>query len=312
MVAEQFEPVLDEVRQRGQRLFARDRPVEGVGRARVAGEARLDVGNHVAGDRVRFEAQWGRHQTGALAAEAAAVVGVEVPAAARRLATFHQHAMALAHHAVEELHAQLPVLLRPVGKAGARNHEMQVIAQVEHHPLTLAQRADGLFQPPFARLDQHQLARRVTAQPGGEDIDQILAVTVAQRAVIDRPATAAQHVGEMAHGRQEERRACLVAPDMGRFARRLDHQHPVAGRIETFESGRRVIELVAEHQHQVADFRHAGRPCDDRRQNSTSPPPSCCARRAARSCRGHRPHRVCSEESSCCPCVGISSLSSLS
>jgi hypothetical protein len=39
---------------------------------------------------------------------------------------------------------------------------------------------------------------------------------------------------------------------MGGLFRRLDHQHPVLGCIEAVKGGRRLVELVSQHQDKVA------------------------------------------------------------
>ena len=41
------------------------------------------------------------------------------------------------------------------------------------------------------------------------------------------------------------------------LARRLDHEDPVAGRVEALQGGGAAVELVAQHEHQVAQGHQA-------------------------------------------------------
>ena len=69
-------------------------------------------------------------------------------------------------------------------------------------------------------------------------------------AVYDEAALA-QRVTTVAHRRDEQRNARLVAPHPARLAGRFDHQHAVVRRVEPLEGGAVQAELVSEHQHEL-------------------------------------------------------------
>jgi hypothetical protein len=88
---------------------------------------------------------------------------------------------------------------------------------------------------------------------------------LAQAQVIHRPAPGFQLRREMAHGRQKERDARLVAPHVPGFGRRFHHQDAVAGRVEAGEGRIVVAQLVAQHEDEMA---HAHGLATRRRQAS--------------------------------------------
>ena len=86
----------------------------------------------------------------------------------------------------------------------------------------------------------------------GETLGERWRRCIVETDVIERPAFRRDLGGEVAHRREEHRDARLGAPDMRRFAGRLDHQNAVARRIETGEGGIVEGELVAEDEDDVA------------------------------------------------------------
>ena len=67
----------------------------------------IDHREHFARSRIRRELPRRGQKTGAVFAEGVPIVVVEVPLAARRLSSIHEHAGLHAHLAIEELHAKL-------------------------------------------------------------------------------------------------------------------------------------------------------------------------------------------------------------
>ncbi len=101
---------------------------------------------------------------------------------------------------------------------------------------------------------------RERAQTRGETLGERRRRCVIEVDVVERPALRRDLGGEVAHCREEHRDARLGAPDVGRFAGRLDHQHAVARRIEAGEGGIVESELVAEDEdHPARSADHVAR-----------------------------------------------------
>ena len=117
--------------QRTQRIRASHGPAEIPDTARVRGEAGFHQCDHLLRDRIGRHAQRHRHIHRSGAAEALAVVGVEVPLPAGGFAAIHKHAVATTHLAVEVFHPQLLApggVCREIAYGGV---EVPVIAELQ-------------------------------------------------------------------------------------------------------------------------------------------------------------------------------------
>ena len=65
-----------------------------------------------------------------------------------------------------------------------------------------------------------------------------------------------QNGREVAHGRKEECGPRLGGPDVVRFFRHFCHQYDVGRRIDVGKSGRVLVELVSQHEYEVAAAFH--------------------------------------------------------
>ena len=239
-----------EVVERFQRLGTRQRPAEAVQAPGVVGVALAHLGQHLLCDLVRREAQRRRHQPRALAAEGLAVVGVEVPLAAGGLVAVHQHAMALAHLAVEVLHAQLAPSLGVQGERLTAAQEVTVLAELDRHAGLRRSGGQGLAHAPLARLGQHDALGRPLAQRGEQGVGQ-RALVVLQ--VGQRHAARAQRGRVVAHRAQEDGDALLSRPHVRGFLAGLAHPRQIAHRIEAVEGTGVFVQLVAEDDDQMPD-----------------------------------------------------------
>ena len=77
---------------------------------------------------------------------------------------------------------------------------------------------------------------------------------VVQPGVVQGSAGRVQGLREVAHRGQEHHRARLARPDMRRFLGHLGHPHRVVCGVEAVERGSVQVELVAQHEDQVAQF----------------------------------------------------------
>jgi hypothetical protein len=64
----------------------------------------------------------------------------------------------------------------------------------------------------------------------------------------------------MAHAREEDRDARLMGPHVGGFLRDLSHPHDVLRRIEVREGRGILIQLITQHEHEVARGGAVSRP----------------------------------------------------
>ena len=113
VVAEEGEGMLDEVLQGRFGLHFGDGEPEGVQIAEVIAEARVDEVQDVLRDRIGFDLVGLRQEEIGLGR--LAVLGIEIPLSAFRLAAIHQQPGLAPHVPIEELHAQL---LAPLGPGG--------------------------------------------------------------------------------------------------------------------------------------------------------------------------------------------------
>jgi len=117
--------------------------------------------------------------------------------------------------------------------------------------------SDELFtHAPVAGLGDDQtfspVLLELTHQPFGERRAGVVLRIVRELRIVDGDAGVPQRVAEMAHRREEECDAQLVAPDVRRLVRCLAHPDGIAARIEAVERGAVAVQLVAQHQDEVA------------------------------------------------------------
>ena len=224
----------------------------------MVGEACRDEREDVAGDLVRGEhgSRW--HHPRSLRREGFSILGVVVPRAALGLPLrCHEDPEASALFAIEVLHAERAALTHMRRELAHRAEEVAVFADLQRDIGLRGHPSQRLQHPPVAGR-RHQEGRRF--QP--HDIDGQLigerATTfrVVERGVVDHTPGGA-HLGRtVAHGGQENGGALLAAPDVCGFLGDLSHPHRIEERIEPVESARLEVELVAEHDHQIADGLH--------------------------------------------------------
>ena len=248
------QPLANEGLQRLQRVLARDGPAEALERAGVRGESGVHQCDHLLSDRVRRYAVRRGYVDGPAAAEALAVLCVEIPLPAFGLAAVHQHTVTPAHLAIEVLHAQL---LAPCGVRGEIAYgaeKVAVIAQVE--------RQAGLGCHVAQRLQHARVSGSGKQQCRGAQPLDVTRQNVCERArvgglvqlgVMQCPTFCPQRLREVPHGREEERRALLAGGHVGGFFRHLGHPHRILHGIETVEAGGVDVQLIAENDHQMTE-----------------------------------------------------------
>mmetsp|Transcript_50960 Transcript_50960/g.119506 ORF Transcript_50960/g.119506 Transcript_50960/m.119506 type:complete len:550 (-) Transcript_50960:44-1693(-) len=261
VAAEQRQPLAHKGLQRLQGLCPRDRPGKAVQAAGVLRKAGLHQSNHFARDRVGLEADPRRHVAWARSAEGLSVVGIEVPLPAVglgvRALTLHQHPMPLALLAVEVLHAQGLPAPGVRGELSHRDEEMPILADVQRQAGRLCLGLDGLQDPPVARRGHHEAGR-----PEARDVEPQLRVQApgsarrVQPGVVQAAPGRLQLDREVTHRRQEQGRARLAGPDLGRLLGNLGHPDRIHGRIKTVERRSVQVQLVSQHQHEGTQFSH--------------------------------------------------------
>ena len=221
----------------------------------MVAEARPDQRQHLARDRIGRHPARPRHEQVGLGG--LAVLGIEVPAPARRLVPVHQQPGAPAHVAIEILHAQLLAARGPGGERRGRTQEALVRQDVHRQPEARRPGLLHLPHPPFARFGDHHPLRPVPRDRRAELLRERPAIVrIVQGHIIDRPAEPPQLRREMAHGREQEGDLLPVMPHIARLVRQLRHEHAVARRIGPSEAGEGRRELVAEDEDQFADGGH--------------------------------------------------------
>jgi hypothetical protein len=182
--------------------------------------------------------------------------------------------------------------------------EVPVLANLQRQARRLRHRLQRLQHPPLARCRHHQPLRAQAQQVCLQLRGQAAAVAgVVQVHVVHWPASLLQFEGEVAHRRKEQRRAWLAGNDVGGLLRHLGHPHRVLGGVEAVEGGRVQVELVAQHDHQLAQLSHGHYWLwrrGGRRRSSTSPPPSSAPSGGASSWAGRRRRRVWPAGRICC------------
>ena len=253
--AKKWQALLDKGVQRQQRLRARDRPAKFGHAAGVAGKARVDQRNNGLRGGVGRKSRGRRHRAGAFGAKRRAVVGVKVPLAAHGRFAVHQDAGFLAQFAVPVFQAQLLAALGVGGKVAHGAEEMQVVAHVHRHLGRKRCAAQVLQHAPVAGRGHHQGLGQVSGNRLGQFTSQSAAVVRRiQGNVMQRPTFSAQFSGKVAHGAQKHGGALLGGPDVFGLLRHFGHPQQVLRWVEAFQGGSADVELVAEHEHEVADW----------------------------------------------------------
>ena len=254
MAAKIRQPPVDKIRQGPPRLRRRHRPVEGVQAPRMLRETSLHQREHLPRGRVGGKSGRRGHHARPRLRETLAVVLVVVPLAALRPARrVEQHAVAPPQFAVKKLQAEL---FPPDGmdaKLLDAGEKMPVGPHLEREAERLRRRLERAPDPPVARLGRHQphrtqlghRARQLARQRPG-------VVRRVELGVAHRPARRPPRVAKMAHRGEKERRARLARPHVLGLLRHLRHPDRVARRIGAVERRRIRVQLVAEHQHQIA------------------------------------------------------------
>ncbi len=208
-----------------------------------------------------------RQQPGAGLSEGAPVLGVEIPAASGRLVAVHQHAMALAHLAVEAFHQQPWPPARVGGELAHRAEEVPIHAEVERQSARCRDLAQRTQHAGVAGRGHDEGLRCETIDGRRQlAVERADVAWVVKARVVHRAPPRSGRVGEVAHRGEEQRRARLARPDMGRFLHDLGHPHAVAGRVEIVEGRGVEIQLVAQHDDEVPG--HPVAPCLRRRHAS--------------------------------------------
>ncbi|MEY4712325.1 MAG: hypothetical protein RIS88_1775 [Pseudomonadota bacterium] len=272
----QRQAVCDEVFQRLQRLLAGDGPAKALQAAGVIREARSHQGQHRLRGRIGRETQRRAQAYGPLLAEGFAVVGVEVPLAARRRIAVHQDAVLLAQGPVPVFQPQLLAPLGVLGKLAHRAEEMAVVADVQRQGARGGGGAQRLQHAPIARRGHDQALRLHVRDRAVQLSGQRAGVAcIVQVDVVDRPLARAQRLREVPHATEKQRDARLGGGHMRGLLGDLRHPHPVLRRIEAVKGAGLQVQLVAQHDHEMAarhrvSFKGGGRGMDRCRGESTA------------------------------------------
>jgi hypothetical protein len=251
--AEFGQPVANEVIKRFFRLRSCDGPAKMPRRARVSRKVALDIGNRALGDGIGRKAHWRRHRAGALPAERLPIVRVKIPPAADGLIARHQDDVALALPAIEKLHPQLRLVACPCIEIIQGAEEVRVGPDQQRLACGGAGFMQRFLDPVVTGFQHYRGTAIAGSQPCPDGCAQGTMRMLAQPQVIDRQAGLAECRRAVAHGSQKERAARLVAPDVGRFLARLDHQQLIACRVEIGQERMRVrMQLIAQDQEEAA------------------------------------------------------------
>ena len=235
-VAETGQNLRQEVIERGLRLLRRRRPAESLQLAEVIGKQPGDIVHGLTGHRVgRKPFSVGRRHP---PRQPLAVLRVEVPARPLRLVAIHQQARLASHLAIEELHAQLPLVLGPGLEPNPGADEPVIRSRLDSQANAFAPGPQPLGQPPFTALGHHdplgpQLCDRPIQFAGYRPgITGLIDANVAHR-----HAPPLQPGRELPHGGEREGDLLLVMAHIGRLAHHLGHEDGVDARIEIGERG---------------------------------------------------------------------------
>ena len=267
----------------------------------MRGKARFDQCEDLAGHVVGREGSTWRYGTRPGGAKRLAVVCVEVPLPAFGFVARHQHAMTLTHLAIEVLHAQRLAAARVSGEIAHAAVEVAIFTHVQRQSLRLCRGFDCLQHAPVAGRCQHQPGRAQAFDVVLQLQLQAAAIVCSvQRRVMQRTPSGAQRLREVAHGGKEHHRARLARPDVRGFLGHLGHPDGIARGVEPVERRGVQVELVAQHDDQVAQLTHVQPWCAGRRLSSTSLRPMSWPSGDAKSSAGRRPRTACWAATPCC------------
>ena len=253
VLPKEWQALRDEALQGQQRVVACDGPAKAGQVAGMLCELGVDQGHHLLGDGVGCKALRGRDGRWALFAKGGAVVGIEVPLPAHGFAVDHQDAGFLAQGAVPVFKPQLFAAFGVFGKFTHGAEEVQVVAQLQGQVMLTCHGAQVLQHTPFTGGGEHQGLGFELFNGAAQSIGQgVGCVGCIQRGVVQRPALGAQGLREVAHGAQEDGGALFGRGNVGGLLHHLGHPHRVAAGVKVVQGGGVEVELVAQHDHQMA------------------------------------------------------------
>ncbi len=255
VVAEQRQPLRDEILQCRFGVLWRHRPVETRESAGMRGEVAFDEIDHLAGRRIRLEADGRGKEAWAAWVEGFAVVVVEVPLPPFGLVAVHQHVVLAAHLAIEVLHPVLLAALRPAREVLAAGEEMHVVARDPTHAGITAYGWQRLRQPPFAGCHRDD---RFGFQPseilGQRGLERRCLVRI-ELAVVHGEAPRPQRIPKMPHRGKEYCDTRLCRPHPCGLVCDFRHPHRIPCEIKAIEGCRIGVQLVAENDDKMAKAR---------------------------------------------------------
>ena len=249
VIAERGETLVDEARERLLRLKSGDGKPERLQITEMIVKTLGHQAQDLPGDIVRTRAT--RRRDIEVRRGWLAVLGIIVPAPARRLVALHQQARAPPHLPVEVFHPQCRAAVGPSLEIGMAADEAIVFENLERRVETVGKRLEGLAQAPFSRFCNDQRIVIVAVERANALVGQRAGILrVVQLHIIDGPARIGEFVGEVAHGREDQGDLLLVVADISRLVADLRHQHNIAGRIGRGECCYIGRELIPENEDQ--------------------------------------------------------------
>jgi hypothetical protein len=163
--------------------------------------------------------------------------------------TIHQHMVLLSHIAIEKLEQQAFATVRILRKLLERTVEVAIGADVQRDAKFIRNSLKLRSYTPVAGLNHDQSFGfqpfDIKPQDLTKRLPAILRPLPVKLVVFDRAFCHRQFVSEMAHRRQKQRDSQFVAPDVSRLFFHLCHPDDIGFRIETVESSRSMIKLIA-------------------------------------------------------------------
>jgi len=162
------QPLLNEILERHLSSIGRDRPVEFRQFSGVIGKFTLDQPQHFARNGIRCKRRRERQHPRALPAEAPTILCIVVPLAARRLPAIHKDTPALAHEAIEMLHARLLAIPQPGAKLTRRYEKTAALDDLQNQAGPRNRIRQRLLNPPVTCALHDNLPRPALFQQGSE------------------------------------------------------------------------------------------------------------------------------------------------
>ena len=168
-------------------------------------------------------------------------------------AVVHQDAGFLAQGAVPVFKPQLFAAFGVFGKFTHGAKEVQVVTQLQGQIMITCHGTQVLQHTPVARGGEHQGLRAQLCNGAGQGLGQGAGrIGGIERGVVQGPALGTQGLREVAHGTQEDGGALFGRWNVGGLLNHLGHPHRVAAGVEVVQGGSVQVELVAQHDHQMA------------------------------------------------------------